>query len=440
MNKKILIGLSVFGMATGFWACGDGEIITKGDDEVNAATTDENMISQMKDKAIADCLEDPACEAKMNAAENVPEPESSDDGGNTPTPGGDDEGGNGGNGGNGGGPVPTTSSSKPTVPSGSSTGSADSGSSDQPPPSSASTVTDSSVPDGTCNGSTKAITKGGQVTWTFTAASLDLASLDGNLTDKLAQQNAYTKMVNESTCEWTIQGAATTSVSGPCGGDGKTVTATYAAIGNYTTSIKLGEKTIDCGTVAVEGPAVTGCTCAVDEANPDVKNGDVTVTWTVSGCKAGTDTPDANWTYTWTGATSSSPTATATVSKKGDTKSASVKVTSAENASMSVTCPTVKAINSDLPDYEIGGTGITVPNGACGVATTSGQLRIEHAYVGSSCTVGLTIAGKEYAAETRSDCNIYYGVLSFDGTNVSSGQQICVTATGSASDVTLKIQ
>lgn len=345
MNKKFLIGLSVFGMATGFWACGDGEIITKGDDEVNAATTDENMINQMKDKAIADCLEDPACEAKMNKAENVPEPESSDNGGDTPAPGGDDEGGNGGN---GGGPVPNTSSSKPTIPSGSSTDSSGSGSPDQPPPSSASTVTDASVPDGSCKGSATAITKGGQVTWTFTPATLDLSSLSGGITEKLAQQNAYADLVNSSTCEWTIEGAATTSVSGPCGGDGKTVTATYAGITKtgFAASIKLGEKTIPCGSVVVKGLPVTGCACTSPTLVEITE--DPVATWSVA-C-ASTNETITGW--SWTGAEGNTASATYTFTAKGQTVVPKVTVSTAESDT-TVTCKSPKVTDANDPDYNI---------------------------------------------------------------------------------------
>ena len=127
--------------------------------------------------------------------------------------------------------------------------------------------------------------------------------------------------------------------------------ATYAGIGNFTASVKLGEKTIDCGTVAVTGAPVTDCKCTVDDTTPNVATGSQTVTWTVSGCKAGTVTQGDGWKYAWTGATGSSTTANATVSKKGDTKSASVTVTSPENATMEVkTCPSVKATDLSQPD------------------------------------------------------------------------------------------
>ena len=50
MNKKILVGVSAIFVAAGFWACGNGDIITKGEDEKTAEIVDEEMINQLKDK------------------------------------------------------------------------------------------------------------------------------------------------------------------------------------------------------------------------------------------------------------------------------------------------------------------------------------------------------------------------------------------------------
>ena len=426
MNKKILIGVSAIFVAAGFWACGSGDIIAKGEDEKTAEIVDEEMINQLKDKAIKECQESPECAEKMTEADQLPEPESSADGGDTPNPGGDDDDGDGGK----GGPIEKSSTSRVVPPDGSS----DSGSNNPGPTTTSSTsatTTDANVPDGNCNASPSEIVKGKQVTWTFTAADLAESALSGSIMDKINQQNKYKEMVNASTCTWTIKGAGEggkdLTTSGTCGGDAKTVTATYAGIGNFTASVKLGEKTIPCGTtVAVTGAPVTGCKCTVDETNPDVKDGDVTVTWTVSGCMAGSAAADIG-TYAWTGATGTTATATATVSKKGDTKSASVKVTSTENASMNVTsCPSVKAVNSDIPDFElVKGETLEVPVGQCGVASVAGVVRFEHPYEASDCDIALTIDGTEYT-KTVSYCNVYYGVLPCDGVNVSAGTQICV--------------
>ena len=99
------------------------------------------------------------------------------------------------------------------------------------------------------------------------------------------------------------------------------------------------------------GNPVTGCECSVDENAPDVTNGtEATVTWTISDCKAGSDTPNGDWKWAWTGATGTSNKATATFTQKDETKTPTVKVTSAENASMNVTCPSAKAVDNTQPD------------------------------------------------------------------------------------------
>ena len=91
MNKKILIGLSVVGATAGFWACGDGDVITKGgeDEMVLAAytlgTDEESTMKDLVKAAMDSCSADPACAAKMEGATYVP-PESSAEGGDTPTP------------------------------------------------------------------------------------------------------------------------------------------------------------------------------------------------------------------------------------------------------------------------------------------------------------------------------------------------------------------
>ncbi len=222
--------------------------------------------------------------------------------------------------------------------------------------------------------------------------------------------------------------------------------ATYAGIGNFTASVKLGEKTIPCGTtVAVTGAPVTGCKCTVDETNPDVKDGDVTVTWTVSDCMAGSAAADIG-TYAWTGATGTTATATATVSKKGDTKSASVKVTSTENASMNVTsCPSVKAINSDLPDYlieEVGGK-VNVPVGQCvsitGTALSNGaSVRCTHSWQSSSCSYTIA-AGTTTLTETNGNCNISPGsALAMSAVRSNNGQ-VCLTEATGATEVTCTV-
>lgn len=195
------------------------------------------------------------------------------------------------------------------------------------------------TPAGTCAPNKTNIYKGESVNWVFTPVSPSGSSV----TEMMEYQN----FIKNSTCDWTLNGAAPASSSGKCGSDGKTATATYSTTGTFSASVKLGEKTINCGSVQVTGAPLTGCTCEASEPTPDVGNGDVTVTWTVSGCHALADISS----YEWTGVTSTTSSATKTFTEKGQTASPTVTVTDSENNSVNLTCPTVKAVNSKAPDY-----------------------------------------------------------------------------------------
>ena len=100
------------------------------------------------------------------------------------------------------------------------------------------------TPAGTCSPSKTSATQGEKVTWTFT-----MTTPTGSSVTELMQ---YKNMVNSSTCEWTMTGATLTTRSGTCGNDGKTATATYSIPGTFSTSLTIGENTIDCGSVVVE--------------------------------------------------------------------------------------------------------------------------------------------------------------------------------------------
>ncbi len=194
------------------------------------------------------------------------------------------------------------------------------------------------TPDGTCALSKASIYKGESVNWVFTPASLS----GGSVSELLEYQN----FVKSSTCDWTLNGSTPASSSGKCGSDGKTATANYTAIGTYSASVKLGEKTISCGSVQVIPAPLTGCTCEASETTPDVGVGDVTVTWSVNGCHALADITS----YTWTGITGDGNTATMTFTEKGQTASPSVQVADSENQVVNLTCPAVNSVNSNAPD------------------------------------------------------------------------------------------
>ena len=192
------------------------------------------------------------------------------------------------------------------------------------------------TPDGTCAPSKTSIYKGETVNWVFTPASLS----GGSVTEFME----YTNFVSRSTCDWTLNGATPASSSGKCSAN---VTAGYSAVGTFSASVKLGEKTISCGSVRVTGAPLTGCSCMASSTQPDVARDETsTVTWTVSGCHALADITS----YEWTGVTSTTGSATKTFTEKGQTASPTVTVTDSENNSLDLTCPTVKAVDSEYPD------------------------------------------------------------------------------------------
>jgi len=427
MKRKIFAGLSAFALVAGFWACGDGSVEALNDDDLTVKgfledsdvdTTAKSGFFKPEDveTAKADCLLNEKCKAAMDKAAGdsvVPTSEAA-----IPTAYSSSSPANPGSS-SAKGPIVNYSSASVTPVVGSSSSATSSGQTTVSS-SSETAIADWTNPDASCKVKTSsAIQKGGTGEWTIDM----VGACPDYLTDK-AGNKACKEAFASADCEMTLTGSNEKSTTVKC--NQSPVTATYAGIGSFGAKIKIGDKVHDCsGKVEVQGTPVTGCECTVDEANPDVKNGDVTVTWTVSGCKAGTAAADIG-TYAWTGVTSTTATATATVSAKGDTKTASVKVTSTENASMNVPCPQVKAINSDLPDYElVQGETLEVPVGECGVASVAGVVRFEHSYEASDCDIALTIDGTEYT-KTVSNCNVYYGVLPCDGINVSAGTQICV--------------
>lgn len=410
MNKKFLVGFSVLGIAAAaFWACGDGDVITKGGEDELAllnygppfAEGDEGNMKTLVNQALADCSSDEACAAKMEGSTYVPPEESSDDNGG--------EGGEGGNGGEGNdgpksstsgkpGPVVNTSSASTTP-----VGSSGSGS-DNPPPSSTATATNLSVPDGTCSAKPESITKGESVTWTFKPAEVSASNYGAaKMQEYLADKANYEKLVNGSNCNWTIEGGTVTSgnISGTCGDDGKTITVTYATPNNYSASIKLGEKTIPCGTVSVGGASITSCTCTTTETKPDVAGGPATVTWTISGCKTDANIPDEGCEWSG-GATGNCKTGTATVSEKNEELQPSVVVKNDEFSTMQVPCTAIKAWDSNNVTETI-----TWPSE--NTTLTAGTYTITDCK-GSTGTKTIQVSGG--SSET---CNTWFGATGWSG-------------------------
>ena len=200
-------------------------------------------------------------------------------------------------------------------------------------------VVDGKSVDGTCHASPSRVGKDESVEWVFTAGVLDESAT-------AAQIVAYHNLVKTSDCEWTLTGSTEKTAKTKC--KDAVATATYATTGNYTASMKVGDKTIDCGKVAVVGAPISGCLCTASETSPDVTNGSVTVTWTVSGC---TSEASING-YTWKNATGTSSTATARFSEEDESVTPKVVVGNAENNSMTVSCQSATAIYNHAPVAE----------------------------------------------------------------------------------------
>ncbi|MBQ3838492.1 MAG: hypothetical protein II819_00900 [Fibrobacter sp.] len=340
MNKKFLVGFSVLSVAAAaFWACGDGDVITKGGDDELAllnygppfAEGDEGNMKTLLNQAMADCAADEACAAKMEGAEYVP-PESSAEGG---------EGGEGGD-----TPATGSSSSKagPVINSSAASttpvGSSASGG-DNPPPSSATTVTDLNNLDGDCAPSVTSITKGNTVTWTLTPATPQVAITE------VALIGDYKKRVNASTCEWTLEGAETTTVSGLCG-DGVTATYNTASGGKaLTAKVKFADKEKSCGGVKVNGKSVKGCVCTAP-TTIDIAV-DPVATWSVA-CSDASNDPIKG--YTWDNNMGTSPTATYKFTAAKQTLTPKVSINTDESDT-TITCSSPKVTDGNNPETNI---------------------------------------------------------------------------------------
>ena len=200
-------------------------------------------------------------------------------------------------------------------------------------------IVDGKAVDGTCHAEPSRVGIGEQVEWVFTAGVLES-------TASAAQIMAYHNLVKSSRCEWTLKGSAEKSATTAC--KDASAGATYASAGNYSASMKVGDKTIDCGEVAVVGAPISGCLCTASETSPDVTNSSVTVTWSVSGCVSEA-TIDS---YTWKNATGTGRTATAAFGEEGATVTPKVKVGNAENNSMTVSCQAAVAFYNHAPEAQ----------------------------------------------------------------------------------------
>lgn len=407
MQKKLVFGFAAAALAGSlFIACGDGDVSSPSADDVgNSLINDPNYYKSRVDSATKYCNSDSKCAA--NIGNIVVEPSSS-------------------------------SASEITEPSSASVSSASMSSASVLPPllsssspivnlSSASVITssasvivssssveieDNGTVNGTCDPVPAKIEKGASTKWTFKRVT------PPGMAGMTAQQNAL--------FDWTMPNSTEGTFSELGKNGGNAATATYTASGSFGATLQVDGNTIQCSELQVNGAPITGCVCTPDVANPDVASGPATVTWTVSGCQ----TTGATITgYAWTDATGTGETATASFTEKGQEITPVVTVSNDDNTQEQFTCAAAKAVNSSTPDYEIDGTGITIPSGSCGTVTVAGNLRINTTgWQSTDCTIALTIEGNKQE-KTFTNCNFSNELP----TSVTVGAQACVEITGAES-------
>lgn len=340
MNTKLLAGISLAAMAGSFWACGDGPINGKDSSDVivESMFASPEELQSLKEQAEDECkTKDESC--ALMYAEYLNR-------GANPTPSSVT--------------APTSSASGPIQPQPGESSSSEalnnankrSSSSHFELPSYAEEASSSSEAKpvtglGSCAPETTPIGKNKSTTWKFKP------------NPSYPKATAFT----DAMYEWTF-GESATPAEYTITKKTATEAITYASAGLMNASVKVtmpdgSSEIIACDPLQVDGDPITNCTCAPDEASPDVKDGPVTVTWTVDGCKS--DSPIAG--YEWTGVTGVAGTATATAafSEKGQEVAPVVKVTNADNTTKPFTCVTAKAVNASLPDYIISVEGDQIP-------------------------------------------------------------------------------
>ena len=319
--KKRYLGIALAALVGGaFVACGSGDVSKPtSDDEMLVFGNDSTYYSAIIKDATASCTADPACASKLNGTSSVAE-ESSSSSAEIVEPGSS----------------PGSSSSAAPLPGSSSTlinfSSASVPASSATAGVSSSSIADDGTVNGTCAPVPATIEKGTATTWTFTVDK----NLGMNIVLKSSSVAYSWAMPNSEELSAEETGLKNTS-------------ATYKKSGDFSATLVVDGNTVQCSPLHVNGAKITGCECSADASTVDVASGSATAKWTISGC-----TTDATITgYTWTGATGSETSATATLSKKGESVAPTVTVKNDDNTEVSVTCPAVKATDSSAPEYEI---------------------------------------------------------------------------------------
>lgn len=320
--KKRYLGIALAALVGGaFVACGSGDVSKPtSEDEMLVYGNDSSVYATKIDDAMKACEADPACASKLHSVSSAETPSSSSAGIVEP------------------GSSPATASSSSAAPLPVSSSTLINFSSASVPASSATVGVSSSsiVSDGTVNGTCapvpKTIEKGAATKWTFT--------VDPNL-----GMNVVLKSSSVSYA-WTLPNSEELSAEDI---GLKNTSATYKNSGDFSATLVVDGNTVQCSPLHVNGAKITGCECSANASTVDVASGSATAKWVVSGC-----TTDATITgYTWTGATGSEASATATLTKKGESIAPTVTVKNDDNTEVSVTCPAVKATDSSAPEYEM---------------------------------------------------------------------------------------
>lgn len=396
MNKKLVFGLSAtFFVAGAFWACGSGDVIQYDNNlEGLAKASVEGIGGQEIQEAMALCLQDAACSAEMQSAPDL-QPQSSEDvqSSSAATP----KSSTGLSWANQSSMAQQPASSMVIVQRSSSSAYViSSGTSTALQSSSSETIVTPGGDVGTCAPQKSEINRGESTVWVMTknpslnAQAILTATFDWTFGED-AQPGESHKEKNLSS------DAITYGTSGV-----KNATLVFTSGGKAST--------MQCSPLQVNGAPITGCKCAAASETVDVAEGGV-VTWSIAGCVSS----GANVTgYTWggTGVTGEGTNGTATLAAKGDVAVATVIVANDDNTKTTVECPSVKAVDSNIPDFEIKKTNdkvtftksgefalvVSLPDGwhnqdqyctlACNGGNSAYSIEID----------GITLAGTNYQA------------------------------------------
>lgn len=396
--KKRYLGIALAALVGGaFVACGSGDVSKPtSEDEGNTVIFDSSYYAGRINVADSLCKEDPVCSAKLNGKSSVAEVSSSSAGIVEP----------------GSSPATASSSSAAPFPGSSSTlinfSSASVPSSSATVGVSSSAIVDDGTLNGTCEPKPATIEKGATTTWTF--VKLTPAGMAG----MTAQQQAL--------FTWTMTGSSEGTLSALGKDRGNTASATYTASGDFTTSLELdnGNK-IQCSPLHVNGAKITGCECSADASTVDVA---ATAKWAVSGCKT-----DATITgYTWTGATGSEASATATLTKKGESIAPTVTVKNDDNTEVSVTCPAV----SNAPEITKQDEAISLPAGSSTIIMNLPESW--HNGTTGTCTFSCNIQGTiDGTVDGVALSGSYYASASIPITSTINGYALEVTLNAAGS-------